>query len=1076
MPNTFIEYLEQYISFSEIEEKELKNQSQSSSSNTPSTHPLSIRKNVVTKSKAEIKDAEEHFQSQGLGKIGRVFNDFPLQFTCESIADGNLQQHIFQAIEPAIFEKWTNGFFDLLINTKFEQDAKPITLKKNRDGELKDEETTIAVCRIFNPKSEKEFYALLDEIIIKASDELLDENGQLKERVIHLLGLQHLVKRFETLPAHLEEIKLQVIYCYISQIILGNMVGLLTKKASESNLTADSLLDFNLNACALTLLMKTTLQEHYVKKDLSGNEESHFRFAPYFKERIQSSLDIRFNQYAIIPRCAVGITKLYPYEVKKLIDTDFTQATLFQNQLATSNKQTEKSVTLTLHKMHFWIDVCDFYLQQMHKTTNQDYFLPIQTVLRSLSKWVDTSQLNDVYSLRYTACVSLAEDYPQSVMQNSDVLNSLFADSSIPIENNLPQLLNVDTNSFLIDDFIKTTKAKLKKLSATEQHFFNKILLYKTQMDFMQQSPRQVMEIIYQMASSSNITTFPISIAESYQNAFGRIDFLHKADADIAILHALFARIPTDIKDYKVPNLFEPDNLAESGLTLEKALENLEEYVNKLKSSSVLPEQHIYDMKKYGHILDVIMNGLITAVNDQFEENKEYILANDAMRAVYEKFLSTITDIKKALAKLNDPNFARNKWLDTFKKFSRSYADCANKLSEFLNIIQDLQKAFAKPITSDSPTITDPQSGNLNALKIKTKPVEENKLEEKTAEVKVDAHIFSLLSNESLFKMVIHAERPRTPTYDHEASRLLRVAEKRKELESIYPAAYPTLIATLTELDQHLECGNYKEALALIKTLPPKLRDLGSYSTVDNHKLLAINFCIVKDSKARFHQPTTAAINADEAKQLDPRLWEGEEKLPIGANAISSMQDYVLNIFDESSEKITPKRKAALRNMIENLRADVNNQAEFAAILTVESQECQNSQEKNLLKQCVTAAKKFFPADFKFQYDHALYENARQLVKYINKCEGVTFKFSSREREVEIARKLSRSMMQLSLIKANPSVDPDVLNKKQKELSRNMLAVVDEKFDPEFIKLIRLMITIKLFPLSGTPTLKAKAI
>ena len=55
----------------------------------------------------------------------------------------------------------------------------------------------------------------------------------------------------------------------------------------------------------------------------------------------------------------------HPEKVQEIVDADFEKAKSVNDQFVIARAQTERSVKLPLHKMHFWIDVCDFYLKQI---------------------------------------------------------------------------------------------------------------------------------------------------------------------------------------------------------------------------------------------------------------------------------------------------------------------------------------------------------------------------------------------------------------------------------------------------------------------------------------------------------------------------------------------------------------------------------------------------------------------------------------------------------------------------------------------------------------------------------------
>ncbi len=679
MPGKLLDFLEHYIAFPEIE---VKVQVPHSPAGLALAAQEKIRRKVVTESKDTIKDSfklvtnpgEQESKEFSPSLIGRVFNEFPLEFSTMGSKGTVLT---FQAIEASVLNNWLERLLDFLKNSKLTYVEESVLLKQ-KGGAVKEVsigkiELAIDKERRITEKMTTEqmnaLTTLVDEMIVKICDELLDEKGNLDKRAIHILGLNHIVKAYETLPLKSEEIKMQVLFSCFTQIILGNLIEPLNIKAGEELKNELVLMkQFVENLGALTLLIKNLLMQDKVEEDKEGNQVLKTPFSDHFKETVKESIKMRLTKTA--QHCAIELANLTPQKATDLMDADFEKMQLIAEQLKSAHLESTKETTdLIKHKIQFWLEVCNFYREQLDAGVQKEkYYALMKIVFAWVTKQAISTQLTltGVYGDIYTAC----EKASKELRDIKPDTNPIAPNEPVILEK-IKKLLDADTNLYIIRELDKIGRLEIMKLK--DMMLQPESLLRSTE-EFLQTFLKQIGDREKGLGLGA------------YKEAFTRADFFLRVRSDINMLRNVFEQLPSELREYKIFDCFSK----EGKLPLKNCIKKLNERLNMMKSTS--------DFKNYIElaiihrgIVTFIINELFVAMNAYLKEKMIYIRANEEMLAVWQDYERFTQKMKHEFDLFNDLNkpIDVEKWKETLQETCKQYVVY---LKEFSNISEGLQK------------------------------------------------------------------------------------------------------------------------------------------------------------------------------------------------------------------------------------------------------------------------------------------------------------------------------------------------------------------------------------------------
>lgn len=245
-----------------------------------------------------VKDCVYHATENSLiGELGRVFNEFPRQF---SIGDKT-----YSAIDDLIWTRWIDTCKGIVLGgTRIERDLE-------EPGKF-----------VLDEKSKKSLEQLVTDITAQGVDEILDEDGNIKQELIDFLGLQPLVDRFQELPNKLLLIKQQLLFAYCSQLVLANAVNPLNRAKSAD---VEKIQIIMLAAQCLLTDPKTV------------------RFTSFFQKIIERSLNHKFYKQSLHDQFVDRLENAIPVMTYSMVTMDLQQRSHVNRE----------------ERLRFWLTVMD---------------------------------------------------------------------------------------------------------------------------------------------------------------------------------------------------------------------------------------------------------------------------------------------------------------------------------------------------------------------------------------------------------------------------------------------------------------------------------------------------------------------------------------------------------------------------------------------------------------------------------------------------------------------------------------------------------------------------------------------
>jgi hypothetical protein len=710
MPGKFLEFLEHYMIFPEQEEK--KADPRHVVEEEVKVHVLSRplvdrsaeekrRRDIVAQSRDTIKRSLIVLEDPNLGPkeskqffpsiVGRVFNDFPLEFTFVSVDSHHIahEQH-FDVIELNVFESWIDELLDFLKKSQMGIVENPVELKQ-ADGTVIRDDGSIAIL-LGSPEDIKKHMeaikSLFGKIITHACDELLDQNGNLDQRVVEILGLSEIVNSYETLPLQTEEIKFQVLYSYCTQIILGNMVAPLSQKATEQLATEpESLIHVLGKLGPLTKLVAGLLIQTKVEKNKVGNEVIVQPFSDFFKEKVQESISHRLTNTAT--HCALELANLTPHKVREFLDADFEKIPLLYKQLELSGlEKTAKSTDIITHKIQFWIDVCDYCRKQLESEKDahdKKYYMLMMTVLKWLEKKIQNFPgitLKESYVAKYKFCAKTLEQ-PIDFEQKTTPVQA----NEVVALKNIKKILEADINLYVINELEKINR--LTSSTTATKEFIAKIKNIMLQPEFLLRPSRKFLQGFLKLIAEHQDLALGLG---AYEQAFARVEFYQRVQLDASMFEAIFKKMPREIKHYKIFNIFEGDNPKTLQISLHESIGKLRERLQ-VMASTLSYDEYLKLALEYRSILILIVDGMFNALNSEIKKYKIYMNANEDMVNVLKEYELLMIEGKTTLKAYADQTreIDIDKWEETFQGICDQYIHYVNLFYEFKTGIELLR-------------------------------------------------------------------------------------------------------------------------------------------------------------------------------------------------------------------------------------------------------------------------------------------------------------------------------------------------------------------------------------------------
>lgn len=160
-----------------------------------------VKKNQL----ATLRDSQKcvlDAENGDISRLAKLFNDFPLNYV-EPFEGRN---KIFSAVCLPVIARWIRSYEKLITQGIFE-----ITTKGKK---------VIYSASYTTEESVKRF---IEDILIKARVDILDDNGMLKKEVVQFFGLNKLLDKHADEPLKIKEITSQLIYSYWMQLVLVNI-------------------------------------------------------------------------------------------------------------------------------------------------------------------------------------------------------------------------------------------------------------------------------------------------------------------------------------------------------------------------------------------------------------------------------------------------------------------------------------------------------------------------------------------------------------------------------------------------------------------------------------------------------------------------------------------------------------------------------------------------------------------------------------------------------------------------------------------------------------------------------------
>ncbi len=655
MPGNFLNFLQFYMDLPEekSEEKEGKEEKAAATS-VFSLSDAELRKKAVADSREFIKDATT---KKDFSLVSRVFNNFPVTFQREDT------EQKFEVIEADTFKEWFNRLFDFLNTTT-------LILDMNEDPP------------VFKIQGGKELIStLVDDMIMKACEELLDENDDLDARVIDLLQLKKFFDMYEGQPNKKEDLKLRVIYSYVIQIAFGNMLEKLDEKAREKfSLEPELYRKFSKNRGNCTILLTQMFFQSEIIT-INDKEVAIPSFTPHIKETVRKARHRRLIETPLPEQCAVELANISLENAEKLITADFAKMQLVNEQMKLSQlKQTEN---ITTHRISFWLDVCDFYRRQIENDNKniKYYQLMVQILL-----WVQkqTITLTQPYFKKYQDCLAAAGQALPAEQKKTMTIEIPRDSDSIKKIN---KLLAADINHYVMKELEKT--GQLGGFRAN-QEVIASIKKFMADPDYVQESPEKALAVFVKLASGHSDIQ---SGMKFYLEAFERVDFYLRIQSDVAMLRSVFKKVGV-IKEHRIFNYFRNDSAdPDIDISLASCLDKLDEQINELKSKKSAIKFDEW-AQKYRGILQAIVDGMFNALSKEMTINMRYIKANEKMSETWDAFLHLASSIRTDINMLNDQTVQTIDIAEWQKKFENNcdrYVKYATRLIEFSATIEKIQ-------------------------------------------------------------------------------------------------------------------------------------------------------------------------------------------------------------------------------------------------------------------------------------------------------------------------------------------------------------------------------------------------
>lgn len=493
----FIPFLEQYMKIGEQEDAEAKHQT------------------IVVASRKAVQAA---LDQEAIGKIGRVFNDFPLQFTpprrnnidpmgvCSSSLSSSIKT--YYAIDPNKFDEFVRSAVEAVKGAGLEPKSAVI----EKAGIKKECE----YIEFSDGKAQQAVNNLVDKLLLLSCKELLTPQGELEQEIVDLLGLEKLRAKFKTKLDMLEQIKLQVIISYSTQIILACMI--------------QPMHAHQLDYMKISLLQRyiMSILNDYMPALVNGEEKLEYRLTPYFKAKIPEYIEARRS--SIYVRCADELMKMSFTNVSQIVKDDLQRCSLVKFS------EVRFRDAYLQHKLEFWVNVLSYFKQI---STNHPNTARIKSIMMGIVNEFDLIE-RDVNRLpnsrtlgSYPSCLKMLSQLRVNTSSAVDV----FEDKRDMDFQGLQSIFAESDNVFLF--------TQLRKFLADQTQKFAHIFILESNIEYMQKSPAYVCDAVFMALQplTSSVTEF----VKEFQNAKARENFLIELQSQVKKLTALRSVLPAKL-------------------------------------------------------------------------------------------------------------------------------------------------------------------------------------------------------------------------------------------------------------------------------------------------------------------------------------------------------------------------------------------------------------------------------------------------------------------------------------------------------------------------------------------------
>ncbi|MEO8401679.1 MAG: hypothetical protein ABI597_07775 [Gammaproteobacteria bacterium] len=1004
-------------------------------------------KEIVASSRSNANDATS---KSSIGMIGRIFNEFPLQFR-EQIkqADSKEIAVIHYAITPETVDDWAHRAALAIksCNLVRETITLPLTLK---DGSLSSGAYTLI--KVEDLKDSKKSHAsttfdnLIEEILLKSVSELLDENGEVQKEIATLLGIDTLIAdNFQNgMISSNFEIKLQLIVAYGTQLIISNMIPFMMAYApppGEEGLGELDMTDMaNIGKTYPSKVLAfqqyffdRLMEKNRVIKSKEGDELLVPTYTQFFRNKIHEHVNRLFNPEARYAECAVELEKISPIKVAEIIAHDLEDSKSLCAEM--------KSDAHAAHRITFWIKVLESIELKYRKDPSVKYFSLMQSILKSLqeSSFDLPSLMNQKTQALYHACI-LASQNPPTPTHATVLFPSKMLDANLT---SLNKLLNLDDNIFIFEQVRKISKQSVGIFSKGKE-LLAQMINMETQASFLYDSPvnvsRSLLGMVQGESNAPEYQAFLIIQVNNRKNAqFSRerertiANFQKALESDSQLIKKLTSKLPKFASAALTEAMFEITQddflnvtkkipysklLEEYSIAMKKHHSSSEELIafkNNIKKSFI--KNKIELCKKLIEKLDYFIENEIDA---------DLIKTNPKIQQSIETYRALKTFFAKSIANNNEIHDDAVKWDDlnkTFKVFFDNFLKLANS---FYGFTQKLKLDAKIALRAEGAILVEPS-------------VTDEKKEERAS-----VGFFS------------GSNAARSP---------LKVAVGKGKVSELSPELFDSFFSMSFPLSPVKDAFSQESFSAVTETQKLSLmikiiHDDSSHSYKDDTYLTHI-YTLIFNSIDRVKR--THNCNLDEIAALNEKLTQAissrssSQEIKSENDSIDDLKSIksLAELFSDKVKHNYPYDGSATKDhtriytvmSIRRMHENIKSLKEYQLVLMAERSAFRfKTSVAVALDDCIQQGKKFKanPEPDKFYFPRAV-----DLLQYINKCETYVSPTANQNKVISImaARSIAHSLLNISLDKT-PGI-------KLKELYEGIkLLCEQEVVDGNLIKLL----------------------